>query len=122
MFAKLLIIIVVAGCTAAALLVNRQSRIDTAHEIAGLHARIVDHEQKLWRLRQEIASRSRPEDIRRALQSFDRHWVSLPNRSRLRAPRPEIRLAEGGAFLIRDARHDDSGGTDVAVGAFDLGG
>ncbi|TVQ53764.1 MAG: hypothetical protein EA377_07415 [Phycisphaerales bacterium] len=118
MFAKLLIIIIVAGCTAATLLVNRQHRIDTAHEIAGLHARIVDHEQNLWRLRQEIASRSRPEDIRRALQSFDRHWVSLPNRSRLREPRPEIRLATGGDFRIRDARYE----ADDAIDEHDLGG
>ncbi len=118
MFAKLLIIIVVAGCTAAALLVNRQHRIDTAHEIAGLHARIVEHEQNLWRLQQEIASRSRPEDVRRALRSFDRHWVSLPNRSRLRVPRPEFRLAEGGAFSIRDARHE----ADDSIDEYDLGG
>jgi len=78
MFSKLLLIILAAGAIAAALLVNRQHRIDTAHEIAGVHQRLTTQEQKLWRMEAEIAQRLRPEEVRRKLAAMGGVWIALP--------------------------------------------
>lgn len=89
MFPKLLLIILVAGAIAAALLVNRQHRIDTAHEITVLHERLTAKEQTLWRLETEIARRLRPEAIRRQLERMGGEWVALPAPPRKHRDRPE---------------------------------
>lgn len=96
MFAKLLLIILAAGAIAAALLVNRQHRIDTAHEITSLHQRLTAKEQTLWKLEAEIARRLRPEEIRRELERIGGDWVALPappTKQRAKEPANE-RLAE----------------------------
>jgi hypothetical protein len=78
MFTKLLLIIISAGAIAAALLVNRQHRIDTAHEIAVLHHRLTQQEQSLWRMETDIAQRLRPQEIRKQLERMGGEWVALP--------------------------------------------
>lgn len=97
MFWKLLLIILAAGVIAAALLVNRQHRIDAAHEIAGMHHRLTSKEQTLWKLEMEISRRLRPEDVREQLQQMGGEWVALPAPPRKRRklePTDDLQLAE----------------------------
>jgi hypothetical protein len=95
MFAKLLLIILTAGAIAAALLVNRQHRIDTAHEITVLHRRLMGHEQTLWRMQAEVAEQIKPNEIRRHIERMGGEWVALPAppRKRRSADQPDSRLA-----------------------------
>ncbi len=74
MFAKLLLIIVVMGATACALLVNRQQRIETAHETAMLHQELLEQQKRLWTMRTRIAQRSRPECVRLAVSELGGTW------------------------------------------------
>jgi len=92
MFPKLLFIILIAGATAAALLANRQQRIDTAHEIAVLHQRLQTQEQTLWRLQSEVAQRIRPERVRQYKDNLGGAWVAIPVTPK-DVRRPVIRLA-----------------------------
>ena len=78
MFAKLLLIITLIGATACILLVNRQQRIETANEIAQTHRRLLNHDQALWALRNEIASRCTPDKVRAAMSNFQGDWRSIP--------------------------------------------
>ena len=78
MFAKLLLIITLIGGTACILLVNRQQRIETANEIAQTHRRLLQHDQDLWALRNEIASRCTPDQVRAAMSTFQGDWSSIP--------------------------------------------
>ncbi len=78
MFAKLLFIITLIGATACILLVNRQQRIETASEIAQTHRRLLNHDQALWAMRNEIASRCTPDQVRAAMANFQGDWRSIP--------------------------------------------
>ena len=78
MFAKLLVIITLIGATACILLVNRQQRIETANEIAQTHRRLLNHDQALWTLRNEIASRCTPDEVRAAMFKLQGDWRSIP--------------------------------------------
>ncbi len=78
MFAKFLVIITLIGATACILLVNRQQRIETANEIAQTHRRLLNHDQALWTLRNEIASRCTPDQVRAAMSKFQGDWRSIP--------------------------------------------
>lgn len=78
MFAKLLFIILVVGATACALLVIRQQRIDTFHEMSQIHQRLLGHERTLWELRSEIAQRCRPSQVRLAMNQLGETWVPIP--------------------------------------------
>ncbi len=75
MFAKLLLVVVVMGTTACGLLVNRQQRIETAHETVSLHQQILEQRQAVWALRWEIASRSRPDELRLAVKELEETLV-----------------------------------------------
>jgi hypothetical protein len=77
MLQKLIVIITALGATSAALLVNRQQRIEAAHEMAVLHSRLHDHHQVLWRMECEIASRCRPERLRHAMEQTNVVWSPL---------------------------------------------
>lgn len=92
MFGKLLLIIVVVGAVACALLVIRQQRIDTFHEIAQVHVRLLDHERTLWQMREEIAERCRPSQVRLAMDDLGLEWSPLPA-TPFDARQTEIRLA-----------------------------
>lgn len=98
MFGKLLAIVVVLAVMALALLVERQRRYETTLEIARTHARILEQERALARLRAEVARRIRPAEVRTALRSVAGEWIPLPNRldrtaaptaPRLAADRPD---------------------------------
>jgi len=78
MFAKLLIIITYIGATACALLVIRQQRIDTFHEISVVHQRLLAHERTLWELRGEIAERCRPSQVRLVMNRLGGQWSPIP--------------------------------------------
>lgn len=77
MFAKLLVIIVAAGTTASALLVNRQQRLETAHRAAALHADLAAAREKLWDARAEIAERLAPDRLRQAMDEIDDTWAPI---------------------------------------------
>lgn len=94
MFAKLLLIIVAVGAVACALLVIRQQRIDTFHEITQTHKRLSEHERTLWEMRAEIAERCRPSQVRLAMNGLEIDWVALPARPEVPpTQQPEVRLA-----------------------------
>jgi hypothetical protein len=76
MFAKLLAIILAVGVIGCALLVNRQKRIEAAHELTRLHQRLQQHERTLWDLKARIAQRCRPEEIRLAQQQLEGEWTA----------------------------------------------
>jgi outer membrane biogenesis lipoprotein LolB len=77
MFGKLLLIIIVMGATACALLVNRQQRIDTAHQAAQLHQEILRQRQQCWAIRHDIAIESQPERVREALAEIGGEWLPV---------------------------------------------
>jgi hypothetical protein len=92
MFAKLMLIILAVGATACALLVIRQQRIDTFHEISLIHQRLLTHERTLWELRGEIAERCRPSQVRVVMNQLGGDWVPIPTRPARSPEQPDIRL------------------------------
>ena len=74
MFAKLTTVILSFGLTAAVLLVTRQQRIETAHEMSRVHEQILRHERSLWHLRSEMAERCRPGAVRDLLDAEEVEW------------------------------------------------
>lgn len=94
MFGKLLLIIISVGAVACALLVIRQQRIDTFHEMTQVHRRLSEHERTLWEMRAEIAERCRPSQVRLAMNSLEINWIPLPARPDVPPMlQPEVRLA-----------------------------
>ena len=77
MFRKLLLIVIVIGATACALLVNRQWRIETAHSAAMLHAELARQRAEVWELRSRIAARSRPDQVREAMAGEADGWSPI---------------------------------------------
>jgi cell division protein FtsL len=77
MFAKLLLIILVMGTTACGLLVNRQQRIETAHETAVLHQQVLEQRQQIWKLRCEVSRRCRPQQLNQALARLGGSWAPV---------------------------------------------
>ncbi|MEM9065718.1 MAG: hypothetical protein AAGB51_09550 [Planctomycetota bacterium] len=67
MFAKLCVLIVVAGATASGLLAMRQSRIQARSELAAAHLEIARIERKLQDLRAGIASGVTPDRVQELL-------------------------------------------------------
>ena len=82
MFAKLLLIILITGATACILLVNRQQRIETANEIAHIHGRLLEHDQALWTMRNELAARCQPDEVRLAIATLADGWCPIPTAPR----------------------------------------
>lgn len=70
MFGKLAFLILSVGAIAGVLLVNRQLRIQSAHELADAQRRVAQHDRTLWRLRAEIAGRVTPERVQTAASSL----------------------------------------------------
>jgi len=79
-FSKLVVTILVLGFTAALLLVDRQQRLDLAAEMSRTHQRMSEHERSLWRMRTDIAYRTRPAMIRAAAEQLDVEWEPLHDR------------------------------------------
>lgn len=63
MLPKLVALILIAGATACGLLVIRQHRIDAAHQMSAIHQRLLQHEQRLWKLRVAIHERLRQDQV-----------------------------------------------------------
>lgn len=93
MFGKLLAIIVVLAVMALALLVERQKRYETMLEVSRTHARILEQERGIWRLRSEVARKIRPEHLRQALHALATEWQPLPHRLDQPTPPTAPRLA-----------------------------
>lgn len=94
MLGKLLIIILVVGATASALLVNRQKRIETFHEMSQVHRRLQNHEYNLWKLRMQIAGRCRPSQVRMLVDRMGGQWIPIPAPgSPIMPPPADVRLA-----------------------------
>ena len=106
MFAKLLLIILITGATACILLVNRQQRIETANEIAHIHRCLLEYDQALWTMRNEVAARCQPDEVRLAIAKLAGGWRPIPS-----TPRRETRSAT--QLAARDPeptnKHDLSG-------------
>jgi len=90
-FGKLLLLILVLGGLSAAMLVDRQQRLDLAAEMQRTHARLRQHEQASWRLRADLAYRTRPHEIRLAIERLNARMVPIPDR--LQRPRTEPSMA-----------------------------
>lgn len=60
MFAKLVLVIVVAGAAACGLLAMRQARLQAAHELAQVQFRVARHDEALWAARSRIAAMVTP--------------------------------------------------------------
>jgi hypothetical protein len=78
MLVKLVFVILVVGTTASALLVNRQQRIETFHEMSVIHQRLLDQRSTLWKLQSQIAARSRPSEVREAVDHLSGAWAPIP--------------------------------------------
>src|SRR5262245_48276782 len=92
----MLIILLVVGATASALLVNRQKRIETFHEMSQVHRRLHNHELTLWTLRVQIANRCRPSQVRLLVNRMGGEWQPIPAPGTpWMPPQPNVQLAAG---------------------------
>lgn len=78
MFLKLLLIILTIGGTASSLLVMRQQKVETIHDISRAYHRLRENERTLWMLQVEVARRNHPEELRRRLINLDLDWQPIP--------------------------------------------
>ncbi|MDX2147527.1 MAG: hypothetical protein SFZ23_08385 [Planctomycetota bacterium] len=78
MFAKLCVVILGSGVVACSLLALRQQRLQAAHELAEAQLRLRSHDERLWRLRGDIASRTTPDQTRALLSTLGEMKPLLP--------------------------------------------
>ncbi len=60
------------------LLLIRQLRIEASARSARLYQLLVENEHTEWKLRSEIAARSRPDELRRAMVELGGSWTPIP--------------------------------------------
>ena len=94
MFGKLLVIIVGIALTAVALVVMRQQRIDTHHEIAETYERLREHERTLWEFKSRIAHASRPDEVVRLMVELDEEWTTIPDAGTVPTAPPPLALTD----------------------------
>ncbi len=70
MRAKLILLVLATGLTAAALLVVRQERLQAVYEMTRALDRAAENDRRLWTLRIEIARRITPNQVRRMAESL----------------------------------------------------
>ena len=63
MFAKLVALILTLGACGGGVLAMRQSRLQAAHELTEARLRLREHEERLLRLKAEIAARTAPPEV-----------------------------------------------------------
>ncbi len=80
LFLKLAVVALALGAMALGLLVLRQQRYEASSELSRSHWRILEQERALWRMRAEVARRSRPADIRRTAEEMGLELEPIPNR------------------------------------------
>ncbi len=64
MFAKLVAVILGMGVVGGGLLAMRQQRLEAASELARVQVHIRSQDERLWKMRAEIARRTNPEHVR----------------------------------------------------------
>ncbi len=77
MFTKLIAIVLALGATACMLLVVRQQRLETAHEMSAIHQRLMECDHSLLTLRIEIATACRPDQLRSAMSEISGGWMAV---------------------------------------------
>ena len=97
MTAKLAVTILVFGLMAAAMLSNRQSRLQAAHEVTAARLRIREHDERLLELRATIAERVAPSRVREMLEETGQREGLAPLAERVRVPGEEPADSDGGA-------------------------
>jgi len=110
MFGKLLLVILIAALTAVALLILRQQRIETAHEMSVVHQQMLEHERVLWELQCEIARLCRPEEVRRLMQSLQEQWTTIPDPTCAEPAEPNTLTLGATALGGAGAADDEFGG------------
>ncbi len=68
----------VLGAASLTLLLTRQLRIEASARSALLYQRLVESEHAEWKLLSEIAARSRPDELRRAMAELGGSWTPIP--------------------------------------------
>lgn len=117
MFGKIALLILVLGGLAAAMLVDRQQRLDLAAAMQRTHARLRQHEQAIWRLRADLAYRTRPHEIRTSIERLNVRMVPIPDRlQRPRTESPPASLAAGPGASPSPAVGRKPLGADAATG------
>jgi len=102
-FGKLAFLILTVGIIAGVLLVNRQLRIQSAHELADAQRRVAQHDRTLWRLRAEIAGRVTPERVQAAASRLGK-LVPISQDRYLELVRREQEQAAQDAIALSDLR------------------
>ncbi len=97
MVGKLSALVLIAGATAASLLSVRQQRVQIAHDLAQLQARIAAHDETIWKLRVQIAERTQPLSVESliAQAGLDPMAPVLLNQAKPRGPEAAMSLAAG---------------------------
>ncbi|MEC9372941.1 MAG: hypothetical protein VYC34_03820 [Planctomycetota bacterium] len=70
MHAKLIALVLGVAAVASALLAVRQQRIQSAHELAQIHRKMMACDESLWRMRVAIARRLEPRRIDPAINAL----------------------------------------------------
>jgi hypothetical protein len=110
MFAKLLLVILVAALAAVVLLGLRQQRLECAHRMAKLHERLNEHRQALWELRSDIARRCRPDEVRQLVNDQGQAWTILPDPAAIETETLELGSPPPRPMLSSDEAEEDLGG------------
>ena len=69
---KLAVCVIIAGGTSCGLLVIRQHRIDAASEMSLMHRRLLQHEERSWKLRVAIHERLRQDRVAALAAALER--------------------------------------------------
>ena len=77
MFAKLLTIIIVATCSALALLGLRQQRLLVVHEMVDTHRLLMEQRRTVWTTRQRIAEACRAPALKAWLAEDPTRWLAI---------------------------------------------
>lgn len=73
---KIIILIITACCTACGLVVIRQERINTAHNLASLHSQLRIHQREVQTLRVQLQNNLDPENIRLLVTRYEQNTGS----------------------------------------------
>ena len=106
MYAKLLMIILATGAVASGLLVLRQQKVETIHEISRAYHRQRQQERTLWLLQARLAWQCRPEALRELLERQRLDWQPIPALPTPIEPRP----VDPTASMIAHQSSDELGG------------
>lgn len=78
MFFKLILIIVAAGAIAGSLLVIRQQKVETIHDISRAYTAARQRQQMMWNLELEITRRTHPQVLRKQMDAMGIDWHQIP--------------------------------------------